>query len=227
MNVVECHTHGEHGRAHADWNVRRAAHLLATYRNQRLLSIAVLQMHVEQAPPRPMKVLVRNVVRDPTEESAAIDILASAFAIATCPDPEPSLLRGAFLERLVTELLEQRSMSVRLEMAFAFAAGQSMCVDVLGESTGQDNEWYEAYEAKTSPWHLTQYQLDQLAWIRDEAEADRFPQEVVGAVATLNTRESLAAAMDEQHLTVSDPLYRATLENILGLAIGRPTDRLT
>jgi hypothetical protein len=222
MDLRQCQRHADLEAAHADEDVSRAAYLLARLRLQPFLVLAVGQMTLAPSSPAPLTRTLQSLVRrhamSPDHEAAAFELLNRCYSIATKPDyPGPSTRRGAFLERLVVELLLYRGLpQVRQEISLRFAAMSSPCLDVVGV----DDPRFEVFECKMLPDDLEPGTFSMLRELIDLGDAERFAKDIIPTIATLWPSEELEDAIWRREIIVPEGLYQATLENILGLSIG-------
>jgi hypothetical protein len=230
MDIRQCHRHPDLTLGHEDQAVRQAARLIARLRRQPFLELAVGQMNLNPSTPRLLRRSVRALAimyaLTPEQESDAYELMDHAFSIATNSDPPgPSLRRGAFLERLVVELLLSRPVpDVREEVQFRFAERTSECIDVVGMT----DDIIEVFECKTVPSDLTQSQLDALGVIGELAETDSFPKTVIAVVATLWSDDELMLAIAAEGLHLpAFPIHQSTIDTILGLSVGPAMERLS
>jgi hypothetical protein len=225
MDIRQCPRHPDMQAAHDDYDVREAARIIAQLRNQAILRLAVTQLAPSGAAGMPftrtLAPLVRAAAFSPEQEAAAYDLMRRCHAIATKPDhPGPSIRRGAFLERMVVELLTFRGVdSVRAEVQLRFAAEDLPCWDVVGLT----DPLFEVFECKMIPDELEPGTLVDMRTLIDLADAEVFPKDVVPTIATLFPAAELADAISRNGLTVPEGIFQATVENILGLSIGRAT----
>lgn len=162
---------------------------------------------------------------------ASATLLASARAIAaagrrivaTVDDKKRGRLRGAVLERLVHDLVQEREPGLMREVEIAInPAGHSGRPWSRPKELVVDSDPFEAYECKLSPHWINQDDINDLCDIGDAADADGIDSRPT--LAVLNTPAALRA--QRAALRVWRPIFVADVDDLIDLRHRAATQRM-